>query len=62
LPVKETQPLERRHVGGRQCADRDDDEARPDDVASVGAYCPKLGVVVEDDLDDALAELAQCSR
>jgi hypothetical protein len=44
-------------LAGRQGADRGDDEARPDDVASVGAYRPTLGVVVEDDLDDALAEL-----
>src|ERR1700730_9209905 len=47
---KRAQPLERRHVGGRQGADRGDDEARPDDIAFVGAHCPKLGVVVEDGL------------
>ena len=55
--MKELEPLDRRHVGGRQGADRGDDEARPDGVAFVGAHRPQLGVVVEDDFDDALAEL-----
>ena len=46
-----------RHVGGRQGADGRDNEARRDGVAFVGAHGPQLGVVIEDDFDDALAEL-----
>ena len=57
LALERAEPLDRRHVGSRQCADRGNDEARPGDVALVGANRPKFGAVVEDDLDDALAEL-----
>ena len=40
-----------------RAADGGDNEARRDDVALVGAHGPQLGVVIEDDFDDALAEL-----
>ena len=57
LARKGAQPLDRRHVGGRQGTDGRDDEARRDGVAFVGAHGPQLGVVIEDDFDDALAKL-----
>jgi hypothetical protein len=48
--------LERRHVGGRQVADRSDHVAGTDHVALIGADCPEVGVLIEDDLNDALTE------
>ena len=57
LALEGAEALERRYVGGRQRADRGDDEARPDGIAFVGAHRPEPGVVVEGGFDDALAEL-----
>jgi hypothetical protein len=57
LALERLEALVRRHVGGRQSADRGDDKASRHHVALVGAHCPKLGAFVEYDLDDPLAEL-----
>src|SRR5439155_20572018 len=49
--------LERWHVGGGKGSDGGDDKAGRDHVALLGSHCPKLVGIVEDDLDDAFAEL-----
>jgi hypothetical protein len=57
LALERAKSLERRQVGGRERADGGDHVARFGGVALVGINRPKLRGLVEDDLDDALAEL-----